>query len=131
MNQPTAADQAKQPDKQQLQFLRGRARAFERSGMLESADQIHSEIEALQFPAQTHRNAAAAKAKLEEARAEQLRMKQEADQTKEKAQTASPVVEAGGIDAFSWPAPPSLLGKTICIGSRAMSNEPRSAGEGA
>lgn len=89
MNQPPADDQAKQPDKQQLQFLRGRARAFERSGMLESAAHVRSDIEALQVPEQSHRNAAAAKARQEEARAEQLRVKQEADEAKEAVQATS------------------------------------------
>ncbi|MGP5073721.1 hypothetical protein [Arthrobacter rhombi] len=87
MNQPPVQDPAKQPDQLELQFLRGRARAFERSGMLENAAQVHSDIEALQFPEQVHRNATVAKASQEEAREEQLGMKQEADKAKEAAQS--------------------------------------------
>ncbi|MGP5319125.1 hypothetical protein ACTXMB_14435 [Arthrobacter rhombi] len=105
MNQPPADDQAKQPDKQQLQFLRGRARAFERSGMLESAAHVRSDIEALQDPEQPHRNAAAAKARQEEARTEQIRAQQETAQDEEAAQDASPMVEVGGIDALMASTP--------------------------
>ena len=113
MNEPTDKGQTKQPDKQQLQFLRGKARAFERSGMLESAAQVHSDIEAIQFPEQSHRNAASAKTRKEEARAEQLRVKKKAAQAKEEAQAASPVVEVGGIDALMASTPATARGNDL------------------
>lgn len=105
MNEPTVQDPAKQPDQLELQFLRGRARAFERSGLLESAAQVHSGIEALQFPEQVHRNATVAQARNEEACAEQIRAQQETAQDEEAAQAASLVVEVGGIDALMASSP--------------------------
>lgn len=112
MNESTVEDQAIQPDQLELQLLRGRARAFERAGMLERAT-LHSDIEAIQFPDQARCNAVSAKARKLEARAEQPGVKQEAAQAKEEVQAASPVVEVGGVDAVMASTPATARGNDL------------------